>query len=87
MPASCSTKTISWATASWYIITGTPPRHCAGAHRPVQARPVVADDGQVVAALEAQLGQAAGNGAHFLATCDQVQVCQMPASRWITGTA
>jgi hypothetical protein len=37
-----------------------------GIHRPVQAGTVVADDGQVVAALEAQLGEAAGHGAHFL---------------------
>jgi hypothetical protein len=41
-------------------------QHLRRAHRPVQARAVVADDGQVVAALEAEFGQAAGHGAHFL---------------------
>jgi hypothetical protein len=41
-------------------------QHLRRAHRPVQARPVVADDRQVVAALEAEFGQAAGHGAHFL---------------------
>jgi hypothetical protein len=34
-------------------------------HRPVQARTVVADDGQVHAALETECRQAARQGAHF----------------------
>jgi len=36
------------------------------AHRGIDARPVVADQGQVVAALEALRGQAAGERAHFV---------------------
>jgi hypothetical protein len=40
--------------------------HLRRAHRPIKPRPVVADDRQVVAALEAEFGQAAGHGAHFL---------------------
>jgi len=36
-------------------------QHLCRAHRPVQARPVVADDGEVVAALETKRGQAAGH--------------------------
>ncbi len=35
---------------------GNPAEHLGGAHRPVQARAVVADDGDSVSALEAQLG-------------------------------
>jgi hypothetical protein len=41
-------------------------QHLRRAHRPVKARPVVTDDRQVVAALEAEFGQTAGHGAHFL---------------------
>jgi hypothetical protein len=41
-------------------------------------RPVVADDRQIVAALETERCQAAGQRAHALATSAQVQVCQMP---------
>ena len=36
-------------------------QHLRRAHRPIQARPVVADDGEIVAALETQRGQAAGH--------------------------
>jgi hypothetical protein len=57
-------------------------RHAAqalrGQHGPVQARPVVADDGQIHAALEAERGQAAGEGAHFVVDLGPVQLCQMP---------
>ena len=35
-------------------------------HRPVKPGAVIADDGQMVAALEAQFGQSAGQGADFL---------------------
>jgi hypothetical protein len=45
-----------------------------GGHRPVEARAVVADDREVVAPLEAQLGQAAGERGNVL------QDCQMPRS-------
>ena len=45
-------------------------RHAAQAlrrgHGPIQPRPVVADDREVVAALEADLSQAAGERAHFV---------------------
>ena len=37
-----------------------------GAHRPVQPRPVVADDGQAVAALEAEFRQPAGQRGHLV---------------------
>ena len=57
-----------------------PAQALCGRHRPVQARPVVADHRQVHAALEAERGQAAGQRPHFAATCVQSAVCQMPRS-------
>ena len=56
--------------------------HLRGRHRPVEPRPVVADDGDLVAALEPELSQADAQGAHLVAHLAQVQVCQMPRSLW-----
>ena len=38
----------------------------AGAHRPIEPRPVAADDGEFVAALEPELGKAEREGADLI---------------------
>jgi hypothetical protein len=53
-------------------------QHLRGAHRPVQARPVVTDDRQVVAALEAEFARPQAMARTSSATWLQFQVCQMP---------
>ncbi len=44
---------------------GHAPQHLGRTDRPVEARPVVADDGEMVAALESQLGEAPGQRPDF----------------------
>ena len=54
--------------------------HLRRHHRPIELRPVGADDGDGLAALEAEPVQADRIGAHDVEHLAQVQVCQMPRS-------
>ena len=54
--------------------------HLRRHHRPIELRPVGADDGDGLAALEAEPVEADRIGAHDLEHLAQVQVCQMPRS-------
>ena len=56
---------ISAAGASWYSGTGNAAEALRRGHRPVEARPVVADDREMLAALEALRREAAGESAHL----------------------
>jgi hypothetical protein len=64
--ASLRTNARSADEASWYIGTGMPPW---AAHRPVQPRPVVADDREVHAAPEACAASPQASARTSAATC------------------
>jgi hypothetical protein len=68
---------MSAAGASWYSGTGTPP----GIARPAwtsTGAAVVADDGQIHAALEAEAASPQASARTSSLTCAQFQLCQMP---------